>query len=49
MFNSLFHTVFGFLWLGFSLLTVVLVSFFVAMAAGLIHMVNMFDRVAVGR
>lgn len=49
MFNSLFHTVFGFLWLGFSLLAVVLVSVFAAMAAGVVHMVNIFDRVAVGR
>lgn len=49
MFNSLFHTVFGFIWFSFSLLTVVLVSVFVAIAAGLVNIVNMFDRAAVGR
>ena len=49
MLNSLFHTVFGFLWLGFSLLVVVFVSLFAAVASGVVHVVNIFDRVVVGR
>ena len=49
MLNSLFHTVFGFLWFTFSLLVVVFVSLFAAVTAGVVHVVNIFDRVVVGR